>query len=1059
MSSAFQAFPAAASYDAFISYNWADKAGVASYDKELTGAGINVCIDYRHLRPGGRWLAELPAAIRGSGTVVVFYGPEGYGRTQSKEIELSLAADKKIIPVILPAVRENVDLPLDFVALHTWVDLRRDPMERLIEALRPHAGLPEARLANPYRGLVYFREEDSRFFFGREQKTRELEAQLRSQRFVAVTGPSGNGKSSLLRAGLAQRLRASDEEWEILAMVPSREPWLELGRALAPVLYPAEDLLVKARQMGTALANQEMKLRDYARELERQGHRTLLIVDQFEELYTLAETPPKAFIDELLDTPELHIVLAYRGDFHDRVTGHNGLAERLNAGAAFNLARMEAIDLRAAVAEPARLLGRPLDSAVVNQILSDSGEEPGTLPLVEFVLRQLWERPEMDLDAYHELGGLHGALARHADGVLRDLTETEREAARRIFLQVVRPAEGGGDTRRRATKAEMGEADWAVAYKLSEHPRRLLVAGNLNGEETVEVAHEALVRSWQTLSKWLDEAREFLLWRERFRVHLEEWKKRPGDDGWLRGAQLEEAERWKSEPLLGDEGRRYIEGSALRAAAEVKRKRQATRRLWMLSGVLAMALAAVLVFFLQARTERAAAEMARAKSQKLVDYMVFDLRDAIEPYVPTAVRNEVNRRIADYQATVGSGGDANREHSRAAQLTAQGEVQQAQGDLQAALGSYQAGLAIAEKLARQNPGNAQWQRDLSVSHDNIGDVQQAQGDLQAALGSYQAELGIAEKLARQDPGNAGWQRDLSVSHSKIGDVQQGQGDLKAALESYQADLAIAEKLARQDPRNAEWQRNLAISHDNIGDVQQGQGDLKAALGSYQAALAIREKLARQDPGDAEWQRDLSISHDRIGEAQQAQGDLKAALGSYQADLAIAEKLARQDPGNAQWQRDLSISHNNIGDVQQAQGDLKAALGSYQACLAIREKLARQDPGNAQWQRDVSVSHNRSGDVQQTQGDLKAALASYQAGMAIAEKLARQDPGNAQWQRDLYVSHLKLAALLLTQSDSAGARPHADEALAIADRLVRLDPTNSMWQSDLKAARLLMKRFR
>jgi hypothetical protein len=117
MSSAFRAIPTSAPYDAFISYNWADKAAVTSYDKDLTGAGINVCIDYRHLRPGGRWIAELPAAIHGSGAVVVFYGPEGYGRTQSKEIELSIAADKKIIPVILPAVRENVDLPLDFVAL------------------------------------------------------------------------------------------------------------------------------------------------------------------------------------------------------------------------------------------------------------------------------------------------------------------------------------------------------------------------------------------------------------------------------------------------------------------------------------------------------------------------------------------------------------------------------------------------------------------------------------------------------------------------------------------------------------------------------------------------------------------------------------------------------------------------------------------------------------------------------------------------------------------------------------------------------------------------------
>ena len=127
-------------------------------------------------------------------------------------------------------------------------------------------------------------------------------------------------------------------------------------------------------------------------------------------------------------------------------------------------------------------------------------------------------------------------------------------------------------------------------------------------------------------------------------------------------------------------------------------------------------------------------------------------------------------------------------------------------------------------------------------------MQVAQGDLPAALTSYRASLAIAERLAKADPGNAGWQRDLSVSHDRIGDVQVAQGDLSAALTSYRASLAIRERLTKADPGNAEWQRDLSVSHDRIGDVQRAQGDLPAALTSYRASLAIRRTAGQGRSG-------------------------------------------------------------------------------------------------------------------------------------------------------------------------------------------------------------------
>ncbi|MBV1694985.1 MAG: caspase family protein, partial [Hyphomicrobiales bacterium] len=236
----------------------------------------------------------------------------------------------------------------------------------------------------------------------------------------------------------------------------------------------------------------------------------------------------------------------------------------------------------------------------------------------------------------------------------------------------------------------------------------------------------------------------------------------------------------------------------------------------------------------------------------------------------------------------------------------------------------------------------------------LGDVALAQGSLPSARRLYETALAIVQPLAAADPGNAGWQRDLSVSHNKIGDVLVAQGSLPAALASYRASHAIAERLAAADPGNAGWQFDLGISNERLGDVLASQGNLAEALKLYEAKRTIISRLAKADPGNAGWQRDLSVSHNNIGDVLVAQGSLPDALASYRASLAIAERLAAADPGNAGWQRDLSVSHNKIGDVLVAQGSLPAALDSYSASLAIAERLAAADPGNAGWQRDLSV---------------------------------------------------------------------------------------------------------
>jgi tetratricopeptide (TPR) repeat protein len=330
-----------------------------------------------------------------------------------------------------------------------------------------------------------------------------------------------------------------------------------------------------------------------------------------------------------------------------------------------------------------------------------------------------------------------------------------------------------------------------------------------------------------------------------------------------------------------------------------------------------------------------------------------------------------------------------------------GWFQEDAGQLDAAQAAY------ARVIAAAKPGTDD--HDLVWAKVGMGDIEQQRGDLGAALATYHEAETIADRLAKSDPGNAGWQRDLSVPYGLVGDVQVAQGNLPAALASYQAGLAISDRLAKSDPGNASWQLDLSVSYEKVGNVQMAQGNLPAALISYQASLAISDRLAKSDPSNAGWQRDLSLSYEKVGDVQVAQGNLPAALASYQTCLAISDRLAKSDPGNAGWQRDLSVSYEKVGNVQMAQGNLSAALASYQASLAIRDRLAKSDPANAGWQRDLSVSYEKVGDVQVAQGNLPEALTSYQASLAIADRLAKSHPGNAGCQNDLSVSYDRVGA--------------------------------------------------
>jgi hypothetical protein len=388
----------------------------------------------------------------------------------------------------------------------TWVDLRTGALDLgttiLAKAARgepPGPGLDEhldgvrASIC-PYRGLLHFREEDASFFFGRETAIEKLVDAVRRQAFVAVVGASGSGKSSVVRAGLVPKLRNDRRSaWEIVILVPTDQPLMALARSLVPLLEPAMsevDRLGEAAKLAENFRSGTISLcATIERVLEKQPgiDRVLIVVDQFEELYTLTSEQEghglfsnRLFLDQLLavgsrEGSRTNVVLTLRGDFVGKALAYRPLSDRLQ-DAQINLGPMTHAELECAIRKPAEKIQLKFEPGLVKRVLNDVGNEPGNLPLLEFVLKELWNKRRNGVlanDTYDAIGGLRGAVATKADKLFKALSPEEQKLLQRVFLRIVRPSESGLDTRRRARFNELPPKGEKLVDKLTKE--RLLV--------------------------------------------------------------------------------------------------------------------------------------------------------------------------------------------------------------------------------------------------------------------------------------------------------------------------------------------------------------------------------------------------------------------------------------------------------------------------------------------------------------------------------------------------------------------------------------------------------
>ncbi|MEH1949833.1 MAG: caspase family protein, partial [Nostoc sp.] len=400
----------------------------------------------------------------------------------------------------------------------------------------------------PYQGLKAFEAEQKQFFFGRKQVVRKILGKLAQNPFVAIIGASGSGKSSVVQAGLIPELDRS--VWQILPPIkPGFQPLQEL-RGVLKVFFPGAK---KERLLWELITNEPNPLPVILEHLTG-ADKFLLVVDQFEELFTVSVAEEKQRFIELLtqvvemSDSRLKVVITMRSDFLEPCSDYPSL-NKLIENQLVLMPRIAGVDLRETITEPAKLQGHSVEEGLLLKILEDVGKEPGYLPLMEFALTRLWEKRDqqkhqLTLEQYENFQGLTGALNLHAENVYfyedyqqdcptQERNEQEKGWIKQIFLRLLRTGEGEKDTRQRQPKTELltiagndQEQQQALSELLDEVlvKGRLLVAGkDEQGKAWIDLAHEALIEGWQRFQEWRQQDRDLRRLSDRLADALREW--------------------------------------------------------------------------------------------------------------------------------------------------------------------------------------------------------------------------------------------------------------------------------------------------------------------------------------------------------------------------------------------------------------------------------------------------------------------------------------------------------------------------------------------------------
>jgi uncharacterized protein YjbI with pentapeptide repeats len=429
----------------------------------------------------------------------------------------------------------------------------------------------------PYKGLRYFDIADADYFFGREDLINQLIDRVRQENFLAILGASGSGKSSVLRAGLiyelmqGQRLNGS-RHWSLKIIVPTAHPLQSLAKLFVDAnLSVVDEAIETDKTIEFLQKGGDSFKRLIAGYLNKNSQsKFLLIIDQFEETFTLCEDLRErnqflACLLEILASTQdnFKLILGMRIDFLGKCfeQDYHGLGKLIEANL-ITVLPLNPEQLQRAITEPAKKANLELEAGLVEQMLKDGGNQPGSLPLVQDALMELFYQRvnnSLKLSVYVKLGGISGTLNKRATAFYNGLSASEKETVKYIFLALTHLGEGTENTRRRVLKQDLITVKYTegiIDLMIQKLADERLIVTDKPGETTdkkrlIEVAHEALIREWDLLRQWLDQDRANLLQQRKIEALAQEWENSGRKSAYLLlGFRLKEAIKFQEEQAL-----------------------------------------------------------------------------------------------------------------------------------------------------------------------------------------------------------------------------------------------------------------------------------------------------------------------------------------------------------------------------------------------------------------------------------------------------------------------------------------------------------------------------
>ena len=1085
--------PGSSRYDVFISYAEADRAWVDGFLIDgLERAGVR-CHREAAFALGVPRLAEFENAVRSSTRILLVLSPAYFATDTASFVDLlaqTYGLETSTWPVI-PLRLEPVKLPTRLAMLTALDATDPDERERVLEKLstlfqRPIPAAP-ARPPCPYPGMRAFTLDDGFPFFGRDRECEELLQHLRQSRFLAVIGGSGSGKSSLVFAGLVPRLRKTNlfgpGQWLVRSMRPGEQPVTELARTL-----------------GADPGNPAAAIADVLK-ADPEAKRLLLVVDQFEEVFAPERGKPEPAADwslhalggketrdlskseqlcqaleGLLTLENVAVVLTVRADFYAELMG-TPLWPQIKANRV-DVGPLDEAGLRDAIYRPAETVGVYVESALVERLASDAIEarSQGILPLVQEVLVQLWEKLErrvLPLRAYAEFvlprmaydhhrdgqerTGLEVAIARHADGVLKRLevaSPVQVEIARRIFMRLVHFGEGRPDTRRQQSVAQLRAGNDPVCFEatlkaLAGNRLITLTGDRETGRRRADIAHEALIRGWPQLQRWIEESRKAEEVRRKLERRAQEWiDAGTGTEGLLGNAGLVEAESFLASPdgrdlsdddpirrLIRESGAEIHRAEIERETARQRELDHARQRVKILVrsavalGLLLVGLAGVTLVAFQARGQARINE-AEAKKQAQIAAVNQTKAEANEVEAQESLRvackglDDLLTQVADVDLA---------------------EIPQMESVRRRLLEKARTGYdSLRRRATAENNPELGWL--TARAYGRLADIDSMLGDFQAAERSYNQAIGQLKEPRAESPNFIPSLRDLVRCHLGLGTLFkelyrfQDAGNELLAADAFRGSLeATGEIDDRQMLAEIDYQRGVVLAK-----LQEQRG-----FSSSQTSVTGRE-AERVYQRAIETQRGLvQSSHDQPGQ--------RAKLGRYLNNLGKllatdhrwdeAEKTFREVitvvadterlPGS-RWQH--GRASYNLGilpwlrtlDIRDAAKNAQAAgsLEKIQSARMLFERLQEEFPEVPNYREELANVYTFLGRLEGG----KAGQANLEHALGLARELADRFPNVPKYRMLPGEVCRALAENLLLRNDAAAAEPFARESITQLDIL-------------------------